>query len=72
MSEKKILILENTVCGAKPVREGDVVTASAADARLLITLKKAREATADDVKETAKKSKDVESGDSGKGGKSSE
>ena len=65
---KKILILQNTVCGAKRVHEGDIVEASPADTRLLIALKKAREATPEDLKEAAKDAKTDEGGKGGKGG----
>lgn len=38
---QKIKILVPTVCGAKPVKEGEVIGAGKADARLLIALGKA-------------------------------
>ncbi|MBD8875431.1 hypothetical protein [Roseibium polysiphoniae] len=49
---KQIKILKDTVCGAKPVKAGDIVTAGKADARLLINLKKAEEVKAKDAEQT--------------------
>lgn len=47
---KQIKILKDTVCGCKRVKAGDIVTAGAADARLLITLHKAEEVKPEGVK----------------------
>jgi len=72
----KITILKDTVCGSRPVTKGAVVDAGAADARLLIALKKARETRASELQEEGTpagskppaETKSPETGEGGKGG----